>query len=56
MFVHTAEIKGNRKWFGDILQNVIFCSTEESHLERHDGEGEAFLCDKNALLSLLYLS
>ncbi len=30
MFVHTVEIKGN--------QNVFLCSTEESHLEWHEGE------------------
>ncbi len=23
---------------GNILQNLLLCSTEESHLERHEGE------------------
>ncbi len=36
MFVHTVEIKGNQN--GLVTENCILCSTEESHLERHEGD------------------
>ncbi len=38
MFVHTVEIKGKLNGLVTFYKKVILCSTEESHLEWHEGE------------------
>ncbi len=37
-FVHTVEIKGNQNGLVTLYKIFLLCSTEESNLERHEGE------------------
>ncbi len=54
MFVYTVEIKGNQNVLVTLYKN-LFCVQQKNSFGRQ-AEGEAFLGDKNALLSLLHLS
>ncbi len=35
---NVCPYRNQPKWFGNIIQNLILCSTEEIRLERHEGE------------------